>query len=149
MHPAPRLPIVVFDGECGLCNGFVAWLVRHDPGGRLLIAGSAGEAGRAAVRAAGLPDEITASTLVVWDGQAWVKSEAVFAVARHLGWPWRALRAARVVPRSWRDRVYDVIARRRPRIVADDPACGVPPRDLVTAWRVRLATVGDIERESA
>ena len=48
----PARAIVVFDGDCGLCNGFVAWLVRHDRDRRLLIAGSAGEAGRATLSAA-------------------------------------------------------------------------------------------------
>ena len=44
---------VVFDGECALCNGFVAWLVVRDRAGTFLNAGSAGEAGGAALDAAG------------------------------------------------------------------------------------------------
>ena len=32
-------PIVVFDGECALCNGFVAWLIRHDKRGEFLGCG--------------------------------------------------------------------------------------------------------------
>ena len=137
-------PIVVFDGECALCNGFVAWLIRHDSRGHFLIAGSAGDVGAAVVAAAGLDSQITASTLLVWDGTAHVRSGAIVAVATGLQWPWRAVAGVRVVPRFLRDAVYRYVAARRPRLSADDPSCGVPPADLVVLWRSRLASVADV-----
>lgn len=137
-------PIVVFDGECGLCNGFVAWLIRHDAQGRFLIAGSAGDVGRAVVQRAGLPPDITQSTLLVWDGTAHLQSDAVVTVARGLPWPWRAATAMRAIPASWRDAVYRFVAARRPRVEADDPSCGAPPADLVARWRSRLASADDV-----
>lgn len=137
--------IVVFDGECGLCNGFVAWLIRHDRAGVFLLAGSDGVVGREVIRRAGLPENIGESTLIVWDGRrAATQSDAVLAVASQLPWPWRATKAGRIVPRSWRDTLYRTIAARRPRIAADDPSCGVPPPKLVRRWRERLATVADV-----
>lgn len=138
-------PIVVFDGECGLCNGFVAWLVRRDRSGRFLLAGSAGPVGTAVMDAAALPHELTDSTIVLWDGErARLRSDAVLTIAVGLPWPWKALAAGRVVPRALRDRIYGFIAARRPRIEADDPACGVPPPALVDRWRSRLATPADV-----
>ncbi|NYI40915.1 thiol-disulfide oxidoreductase DCC family protein [Demequina lutea] len=137
-------PIVVFDGECALCNGFVAWLIRHDARGHFLIAGSAGDVGAAVVAAAGLDSRITASTLLVWDGTAHVRSGAIIAVARGLPWPWRVVAGIRVVPRFLRDAAYRYVASRRPRMRAEDPACGVPPADLVALWRSRLASIGDV-----
>lgn len=140
---APR-PIVVFDGECSLCNGFVAWLVQHDTRAVFAVAGSAGEVGAAAVRAAGLPERITASTLLVWDGRAYTMSDAVARVAKDLPWPWRAAALMRWVPRPVRDGVYRFVAARRPRTQADDPSCGVPPPHLAAQWRSRLATHDDV-----
>jgi predicted DCC family thiol-disulfide oxidoreductase YuxK len=137
--------IVVFDGECGLCNGFVAWLVRRDRAGLFLLAGSAGAVGRQVVKAAGLPRDATESTIVLWrDDVALTHSDAVLSILEALPWPWKAARAARVVPRSLRDRVYAFVAARRPRVDAEDPACGVPPRELVEAWMGRLATSADV-----
>ena len=141
---SPSSPIVVFDGECGLCNGFVAWLVRHDGGARFLLAGSAGEVGKAVVERAGLDAAITQSTLLVWDGTAHLRSDAIVAVARGLPWPWRAAAALRWVPRPLRDGAYRWVAARRPRVEAEDPACGVPPAALVNVWRSRLATLADV-----
>jgi predicted DCC family thiol-disulfide oxidoreductase YuxK len=136
--------IVVFDGECGLCNGFIAWLIRHDADGRFLITGSASEVGEAVVARAGLEPDITASTLLVWDGEAFLRSDAVIRVARALRWPWRAAISLRIVPRSWRDAVYTFVAARRPRVESADPSCGVPPPALVAQWRERLATLEDV-----
>ncbi|WP_062079143.1 thiol-disulfide oxidoreductase DCC family protein [Demequina globuliformis] len=138
-------PVVVFDGDCGLCNGFVAWLIRHDPHGRFLIAGSAGEVGRSALAAMGLGSHVADSTLVVAtvDGPR-LRSDAVAEVAGGLGWPWRAATAMRVVPRGVRDSVYDQIAKRRPRREAEDSACGTPPPALARQWRARLATQHDV-----
>ncbi|MDN4476766.1 DCC1-like thiol-disulfide oxidoreductase family protein [Demequina sp. SYSU T00192] len=137
--------IVIFDGDCGLCNGFVEWLLRRDREGRFLIAGSAGAPGRAALEASGLGTGIARSSIVVWDGGAGrVRTDALVRIARGLPWPWRAAVALRIVPRVLRDGVYDQVARRRPRRAAEDPACGIPPADLVALWRSRLATTADV-----
>ena len=137
-------PIVVFDGECALCNGFVAWLIRHDRHGHFLITGSAGDVGAAVMATAGLEPVVAASTLIVWDGTAQTRSDAIITIARGLPWPWRAIAVMRVIPRCVRDGAYRFIAARRPRMHADDPACGVPPAPLVDLWRSRLATLADI-----
>jgi len=137
--------IVVFDGECGLCNGFVAWLIRHDKSATFLLAGSAGEVGKLVITRAGLPDDIGDSTIVLWDGtQAFTEFDAVLQIMASLTHPWRWLAAGKVVPQRWRHRAYRTIAARRPRIEADDPSCGVPPPELVTRWRARLATLADV-----
>lgn len=142
-------PIVVFDGECALCNGFVAWLLRHDRAGVFRIAGSNGEVGRAVLSTAGVEHELTQSTIVVWDGTtARTRSDAVLAMARALGWPWSAVGVGRLVPRRWRDAAYGAVAKRRARLDADDPACGVPPADLVALWRSRLATMADVPMDA-
>jgi predicted DCC family thiol-disulfide oxidoreductase YuxK len=137
--------IVVFDGECALCNGFVAWLITHDQDARFLIAGSAGEVGRSVIGAAGLPPHITASTIVLWDGdRALLRSDAVLAILAQLPWPWKLAQAGRLVPSGLRDRIYRFIAARRPRVEADNPACGVPPPEIANLWRSRLATARDL-----
>ncbi|WP_297081117.1 thiol-disulfide oxidoreductase DCC family protein [uncultured Demequina sp.] len=138
--------IIMFDGDCGLCNGFIAWLIRRDRHERFLIAGSAGEVGAAALETAGLSTEMAASTLVLARGdQPRLRSDAVAAIAAELPWPWRAASAIHWLPRAWRDGVYNAVAKRRPYRPAEDPACGTPPPELVAAWRARLATLADVE----
>lgn len=137
--------VVVFDGDCGLCNGFVSWLIVHDQEGQFRVTGSAGELGVRAVALAGLDADTTRSSIVLYhDGAAMTRSDAVIAIVGSLGFPWSLARVARVAPRSLRDRVYGVVASRRRGTEAAEPACGIPPAHLVALWRSRLATQEDL-----
>ena len=56
-----------------------------------------------------------------------VRSEAVLAVMRHLGGPWKALAAiGRLVPRISRDALYRIVARYRYQVFGREQACLLP-----------------------
>jgi predicted DCC family thiol-disulfide oxidoreductase YuxK len=109
MKPDPL--VVLFDGECALCNGSAAWLARRDLSGRLIFATNRGEAARVAGEpAGGDPD-----TIVVWDGsRRRVRADAVLALLAALGGGWGALAwCGRLCPRFLLDGMYGAVARRR------------------------------------
>jgi len=54
------------------------------------------------------------------------KACAVICVMRVLGWPWRAAAVFGVLPASWLDRAYDLIARHRYRIFGRRDQCFLP-----------------------
>src|SRR5215212_9184993 len=53
------------------------------------------------------------TNLLLENGQVWLRSEGSIRMFEQLGFPWACAALARVVPRSLRDRIYDVIARNR------------------------------------
>ena len=55
-------PIVVFDGVCVLCNGWVRFLLRHDRRRRFRFAAMQSETGRALLSAHGLDPDDPASS---------------------------------------------------------------------------------------
>jgi predicted DCC family thiol-disulfide oxidoreductase YuxK len=57
---------------------------------------------------------------------ALVRSDAVLRIARYLGFPWSLLLVGRVIPRALRDRLYDVVARHRKRMMRTPAACDIP-----------------------
>ncbi len=123
-------PILFFDGACGLCHRTVRWLLRRDRRGVLRFAPLSGETFHArfdeAARRA-LPDSIVTLSP---EGTIFVRSDAVIAALRNLGRGERiaaALLAA--VPRSIRDRSYDLVARARRRLFRPPEAVcpRVPP----------------------
>lgn len=133
--PDPRGPdprgIVFYDGDCGLCHGFVRFLLRVDRRARFRIAPLGGDLFRATVpeaARAGLPD----SVVLARGHGILVRSDAVLAVLEGLGGAWPALAAAgRVVPRALRDRAYDAVAARRARWFAKPTgSCPVLPPGL-------------------
>ena len=60
------------------------------------------------------------------DARVLARSDAALFVARELGWPWRALTAARVVPKVLRDALYDIVARTRYRVFGRYEQCLAP-----------------------
>ena len=108
-------PIVVFDGICVLCNGWVRFLLRHDPAGRYRFASMQSKSGRALLSENGLDADDPASFLLVEDGRAWKDSDAIRRVLIGLGGIWRAAALISLVPRAVRNPVYRTIARNRYR----------------------------------
>jgi predicted DCC family thiol-disulfide oxidoreductase YuxK len=115
--------LVIFDGQCGLCNRVVRWLVRHDQRDRLrfVASESTSVAGLLTRQGIDAPDSESgpATILVVREfGHATevvlVRSEAVLALLAELPRPWPSVAAAlRWIPRPVRDLGYRLIARWR------------------------------------
>lgn len=120
--------ILLFDGECGLCDRGVRFVYRRDPGGRVRFAPLQGERGRALLRAHGLPEGALDTVVLVDGGKAYVRSAAALRVARKLRGAWPLLGLFWVVPRPLRDAVYDAVARRRHRLAS--ASCALPPPGL-------------------
>jgi predicted DCC family thiol-disulfide oxidoreductase YuxK len=57
-------------------------------------------------------------------------SDAVIAIWRGLGWPWRLAALARLVPRALRDPVYRWVARNRYRLFGRRRTCWLPDPSL-------------------
>ncbi len=69
--------------------------------------------------------------LLIEDDQALMHSDAVLAIARGLGWPWRAAGILSLVPRGLRDRLYRVVANNRYRWFGRHDVCWRPAPDVM------------------
>ncbi len=124
--------IVFFDGGCGLCHGFVRFVVVRDARGAFSFAplgGTTFAATFASSERAAVPDSVVVRTA---DGRTLVRSSAVVHVLGRLGGGWRVAAAAlRVVPRPLRDVGYRAVATVRRRLfAAPKTACPVVPPHL-------------------
>lgn len=118
--------IVVFDGVCNLCSGWVDFLLRHDRHGQFRFAAMQTEAGRALLTGSGLDPDDPLSFLLIDAKGAHTDSDAVLAILTRLGWPWRAASMFRLLPRALRDRGYRWLARNRYRWFGKKEACYLP-----------------------
>ena len=119
------LPVVFFDGLCGLCNHSVNWLLAHDPNRRLRFAPLQGKlAGR--VVSPQLRDRL--DTLVfLCNGSIYVRTAAVSRILMTLGGPWAALGALLwIIPSPLRDLGYRIVSRLRYRLFGKHDACRLP-----------------------
>jgi predicted DCC family thiol-disulfide oxidoreductase YuxK len=121
-------PVIVFDGVCVLCNGWVRFLLKHDRVGRYRFAAMQSEAGRVLLAGHGLDPDDPASFLLVDSAQAWTDSDAIRRVLTGLGGLWRLAGVIAVVPRVVRDPLYRRIARNRYRLFGTTE-CRVPTEE--------------------
>ncbi|MSR33973.1 MAG: DUF393 domain-containing protein [Phycisphaerales bacterium] len=131
--------IILFDGQCNVCNTFVQFIIRRDPAGKFQFAPLQSEAAARALQAAAFKptqcdqparacvptSNITPtapptsppldSIMLICQGKVLLRSDAVLAIARGLRFPWPMLTVFRVVPRPIRDGAYRIFARNRYR----------------------------------
>ena len=123
--------LMLYDGVCGLCSRLVQFLLEHDRRAVFSFAALQGPTGKSVVaRFGGNPDDLTTfyicANFRTPGARVVAKGDAALFVARELGWPWRALTAARVVPKVLRDALYDVVARTRYRVFGRYEQCLAP-----------------------
>jgi predicted DCC family thiol-disulfide oxidoreductase YuxK len=118
-------PIVLYDGECGLCHHSVKFLSKRDKG-QLYYAPLQGETA-AALRAEHPEIPQTLESVVLVDsGKVRLRSKAFLYGAKYLTRPWRWAYAFRWLPAFLLDLGYRVIARVRYRIWGKFDTCQIP-----------------------
>ena len=128
---SPSGAIIVFDGVCVLCNGWVDFLLKRDHRERYRFAAMQGDTGRALLAAHGLdPDDPVSFLLIEHDrGPAPRVSTDTVAIRRvlaGLGGAWRLAMLSVLVPPFVRDPLYRFVARHRYRWFGRHASCRRP-----------------------
>jgi predicted DCC family thiol-disulfide oxidoreductase YuxK len=114
-----RQPVLLYDGECGLCNRVVLLLLRTDRVGRLKFAPLQSDPAQEYLRRQGLPTGDFDSLVFVPDwsvpsvGACRLRTDGALAAAAEIGGVWRLVTWARVLPVGLRDPCYKLVARSR------------------------------------
>lgn len=116
--------VIYFDGVCGLCNGFVDFIMKIDRESVFHFSPLQSEYAKT-----NLPPEFTAnldSVVVQMDGKTLRKSKAVLAVLRKLGGVWGVAGLFGVLPEGILNRAYDLVAEHRYRVFGKKETCRLP-----------------------
>jgi predicted DCC family thiol-disulfide oxidoreductase YuxK len=106
-------PIIVFDGNCVLCSRWAQFVLAHDRRGLFRLLPAQTKLGHAVYVHYGLDPTHYETNLLIEEGRVWVKSEGTIRMFERLGLPWSLMRILRILPRGWRDRLYNVMAKNR------------------------------------
>jgi predicted DCC family thiol-disulfide oxidoreductase YuxK len=124
--------IILYDGVCGLCNGFVAFVWPRDRERRFRFAPLQGATARAVLGRHGRDATALDTVIVVVDPDGPAerlldRSTAGLYVLAGLGGGWRALATLLGwLPRPLLDLAYRALARNRYRLFGRLDACAVP-----------------------
>jgi predicted DCC family thiol-disulfide oxidoreductase YuxK len=111
----PSLAILKFDTTCLLCNRTVQFILRHDKKDVFLFdALKTGEY------------EGIDSVILIHQGQTYFYSTAVLKVFALLGGWWKILLIFIIIPVSWRDGLYKLIAKNRSKWFGKTDTCLIP-----------------------
>ncbi|RMF17381.1 MAG: DUF393 domain-containing protein [Candidatus Dadabacteria bacterium] len=102
--------LVVFDGECGLCQRALHWIARHDHRDRFRFV--------ACQDVKGLPPDAPdpeTTVLLIRNGRIYSRSAAAWRIAAKLRFPACLVAAIAIIPAPLRDAVYRWVARHRRR----------------------------------
>lgn len=123
-------PLIVFDGVCALCSGFVRFVLRHDPDGRYRFLAAQSDLGAALYRHYGLAADPWDTNLLIQDGRVFTRSTGASEIVRRFGGAWAVIGLLRFLPQRWRDGLYDCVARNRYRWFGRHDLCLIPDAAL-------------------
>lgn len=126
----PMRQIVLFDGVCNLCNGWVNFVIDRDPRGRFAFAPLQSATADELLKQRGYARNPLESIVLADGARVYDRSSAVLRIVRGLSGLWPLLYGLILIPRPVRDVMYDWVARRRYRWFGREASCRIPTPEL-------------------
>jgi predicted DCC family thiol-disulfide oxidoreductase YuxK len=130
MVGAGRAPLVLFDGVCNLCNGWVRFVIARDRAGIFRFAAQQSPAGQAIIdnRVRGVG--VLSSVILIDNETIYTESDAILQILARLPPPWSWSAFLRIIPRRIRDACYRLVVRHRYQWFGRTEVCQVPSPDI-------------------
>ena len=111
--------IVFFDGECGVCNFWVQWILERDKKDQFMFASLQSDFGQKFLSERGLETK-QFNTLYLWKPQQYylIKSKAVLKIANLLGGIYNLSMIGKLIPTFISDKIYNKISENRMKLSA-------------------------------
>ncbi|ROS00248.1 putative DCC family thiol-disulfide oxidoreductase YuxK [Sinobacterium caligoides] len=122
--------IILFDGVCHLCSGWVQFVIARDRGQRFYFCSVQSAVGKLLLAECGLPMQSIETMVYIQDGTVHLRSTAFLQVVRQLSGGWPLLSLGLSLPASIRDALYTLVARNRYRIAGRRAQCWLADESL-------------------
>tara|TARA_R110002072_G_scaffold301557_3_gene481545 strand:- start:3470 stop:3874 length:405 start_codon:yes stop_codon:yes gene_type:complete len=121
---------ILFDGVCNLCNGSVVFIIKRDKKDVFRFAAIQSDEGRELIKKHKIDTSKVDSILLIDGERYFSKSTAALKIARHLSGGYPLLYGFMILPRFFRNWVYDIIARNRYKWFGKKESCMIPTPEL-------------------
>ncbi len=105
--------IVLFDGYCNLCNASVQFIIKRDKKQYFVFSSLQSDAAQKVLLQYGYNNFKTDSIILIENENVYDKSTAALQISKNLDAFWSYAFYLIYIPKSIRDRVYDLIAENR------------------------------------
>lgn len=133
MNKNHHRPVIIYDGVCNLCHGFIRFVLKNEK--QPLIEFVAWQHLEDPLKSELERDALNNSTVVFLEkGKLYFYSSAALKVCNYLKFPFNLLQAFYIFPSFLRNAVYRRVARNRYRWFGKKMECPLPPKE----WKERL-----------
>ncbi len=123
--------IILFDGVCNLCNDAVIFIIKHDKNDQFRFASLQSDLGRQLLEERNIDPNYLDSIILIEPGIAWYeKSDAALEISRDLSGFYQGLKIFKILPKGFRDAVYNGIANNRYKWFGKKESCMIPTPEL-------------------
>jgi predicted DCC family thiol-disulfide oxidoreductase YuxK len=126
--------VLLIDGQCLLCSGITRFVAARDKARAFRFAMLQSSIGVQLLIRGKLSTQDLNTFVMVHGNHYYTKSDAALRVFRKLGGWWRILYIFIIVPRAWRNLVYDLVAKNRYRWFGRNDICMRPTPDLIACF---------------
>ncbi|WP_307256885.1 thiol-disulfide oxidoreductase DCC family protein [Oikeobacillus pervagus] len=126
--------IVMFDGECLLCQRAVQFILKRDQNGNIHFASLQSEIGRKILSQYDQNPTGNQSMIFIENGKLYEKSTAALRIAKKLSHLWPICYVFILLPKSLRDGMYDFVAKHRYHLFGKSTTCVIPKPE----WKSRF-----------
>jgi predicted DCC family thiol-disulfide oxidoreductase YuxK len=123
-------PVAIMDAQCGVCTKTATWMAHADTSDTIRIIPMQSELGQKLFALYEIDADDPTSWLLLKHGKAYISFEAILQVCETLGGIWKFTHLARILPRTWRDALYNLVARNRYRIAGKADMCAIPDPEV-------------------
>ena len=124
--------IILFDGQCNLCEGAVQFLIKKDVHDVFRFTSIQSETGQKIMKHIGIDQKkIDSIVLYVPNVAYFIKSDAALEIVNDLGIFYQFLGFFKIFPSKFRNLVYDFIAKNRYRWFGKKQSCMVPTANIL------------------
>lgn len=121
--------VILFDGVCNLCNGFVNFIIRRDQKDYFRFASLQSEAAEKLLSDYEVSEQLK-TIILIENGKVYKRSGAALRICRHLSAGWPLCYAFIIIPAFLRDGIYNLVAKYRYRWFGKKEQCMVPTPEL-------------------
>ena len=115
--------IVLFDGVCNFCNGWVQLIIRNDKHDKFRFAALQSDKANQLLSGKNLDKE---SVVLIQHGKYYFHSSAALRIFFHMDGLWKLMMVFYIVPKFIRDVIYNFIARNRYKWFGKRDTCVLP-----------------------
>lgn len=120
--------IVLFDGECNVCDASVQFILKHDAQGYFQFASLQSEFGQTLLKQYGISNAMNSLVLIDQE-KAYTQSTAALKIAKNLDGLWKWCYGAILIPPVIRNTAYNILANNRYKWFGKKEMCLLPTNE--------------------